>query len=158
MRSRLSGLLDEKVAGIFGHDFGASVAAYCALIRPDVFLRVAAVRLRTARISARYRWASPYIFGECDIATDLAALARPRKHYHHYYCTRAANNEMHHCLQGSTTFSAGTFMARARIGQEQSASPCRVGADIAVMPPITSWTRWRRRHDLHAVFRRDCRL
>src|ERR1700710_2731395 len=27
----------ERVAAVVGHDFGASVAAWCALLRPDVF-------------------------------------------------------------------------------------------------------------------------
>ena len=86
----------EKVAGVFGHDFGASVAAYCALIRPDVFARVAVMSAPFSGPPAfPLEQGKPYIFEEVDIVTDLAALARPRKHYHHYYCTRAANNEMH---------------------------------------------------------------
>ncbi len=67
----------EKVAGIFGHDFGASVAAYCALIRPDVFSRVAVM-------SAPF--SGPPAFpldtngqaltssGECDIVTERRAV------------------------------------------------------------------------------------
>src|SRR6516164_8491004 len=31
----------HEVVGVFGHDFGASVAAWCALVRPDVFRSVA---------------------------------------------------------------------------------------------------------------------
>src|SRR6187399_2484603 len=31
----------KSVDGVFGHDFGSSVAAWCALMRPDVFRSVA---------------------------------------------------------------------------------------------------------------------
>ena len=31
----------RSVAAVVGHDFGASVAAWCALVRPDVFTRMA---------------------------------------------------------------------------------------------------------------------
>ena len=129
----------EKVAGIFGHDFGASVAAYCALIRPDVFSRVAVM-------SAPF--SGPPAFpldtngqaltssGECDIVTDLAALARPRKHYHHYYCTRAANNEMHHCPQGIHDFLRGYFHGKSAdwAGNNPHRLAAWRAADIAVMP------------------------
>src|ERR1700745_3357088 len=37
----VSALGYRQVAGVFGHDFGASVAAWCALVRPDVFRSVA---------------------------------------------------------------------------------------------------------------------
>src|SRR5205823_11047647 len=33
----VSALGYREAAGVFGHDFGASVAAWCALLRPDVF-------------------------------------------------------------------------------------------------------------------------
>ena len=48
----------RSVAAVVGHDFGASVAAWCALVRPDVFRAVTlderAVR-RSAADSVRYR-------------------------------------------------------------------------------------------------------
>ncbi|MEE8501703.1 MAG: alpha/beta fold hydrolase, partial [Kiloniellales bacterium] len=37
----VSALGYRSVAGVVGHDFGSPVAAYCALIRPDVFGSVA---------------------------------------------------------------------------------------------------------------------
>src|SRR4029077_3536705 len=37
----VSALGDREVAMVAGHDFGASVAAWCALVRPDVFRSVA---------------------------------------------------------------------------------------------------------------------
>ena len=38
----------QTVEAVVGHDFGASVAAWCALIRPDVFRRVALMSAPTA--------------------------------------------------------------------------------------------------------------
>src|SRR5215467_1609061 len=37
----VSALGYRQAVGVFGHDFGASVAAWCALVRPDVFRTVA---------------------------------------------------------------------------------------------------------------------
>jgi len=39
-----------------------------------------------------------------NIHDDLAALARPRKHYQWYYSTRAADQDMHRCAQGVHAF------------------------------------------------------
>ena len=87
-----------SVAAVIGHDFGASVAANCALIRPDVFRSV-------ALMSAPYGGPPPLsATNRPDIDAALAALARPRKHYHHYYSTRQANSDMGQCPQGLADF------------------------------------------------------
>ena len=36
-----AGILGGAAAGVFGHDFGSPIAAWCALLRPDVFRSVA---------------------------------------------------------------------------------------------------------------------
>jgi len=101
------GLVDalghSSVAAVVGHDFGSFVAAWCALVRPDVFPAVAlmsapfpgppAVRRRPAEAPA-----GP------DIHAALAALDPPRKHYHWYYSTRPADADMRHCPQGVHAF------------------------------------------------------
>ena len=97
-----------EVAGVFGHDFGASVAAWCALIRPDVFRSV-------ALMSAPFAGPPPLPFDTADgrsqpaptsltIHDELARLERPRKHYQWYYSTREANANMHACPQGVHAF------------------------------------------------------
>ncbi len=101
----ISALGYRSVAGVVGHDFGSPVAAYCALIRPDVFQSV-------ALMSAPFDGPPAFPFGaagdpetdEADIYQDLAALARPRKHYQRYYGTRAANGDMRNCPQGVAAF------------------------------------------------------
>ena len=81
-----------KVAGVIGHDWGSPVAAWCALIRPDVFQSVVLV----STPFGRPRKAVAGI----DIDRDLAALPRPRKHYSSYWATRGANEDMWHAPQG----------------------------------------------------------
>jgi len=98
----------REVAAVVGHDFGSPVAAWCALVRPDVFRSVVlmsapfagppALPFDTARGGTDA--AAP---GE-DIHAAMAKLARPRKHYQWYYSTRPANADMLHCPQGVHAF------------------------------------------------------
>ena len=89
----------RRVACVVGHDFGASVAAWSALVRPDVY---ASVVLMSAPFAGPP--ALPSAPDGPDIHTALAALARPRKHYQWYYSTRQANADMHQAPQGVHNF------------------------------------------------------
>jgi pimeloyl-ACP methyl ester carboxylesterase len=95
-----------SVHAVVGHDFGSPVAAWCSLIRPDVFRSV-------VLMSAPFAGPPPLPFNTVEqppvsttssIHDDLAALARPRKHYQWYYSTRAADQDMHRCAQGVHAF------------------------------------------------------
>jgi pimeloyl-ACP methyl ester carboxylesterase len=90
----------RSVRAVVGHDFGSPVAAWCALLRPDIF---GSVTLMSAP------FAGPPAPGGADSAADsihqaLAALDRPRKHYQRYYSTREANADMMRCQQGVHAF------------------------------------------------------
>jgi pimeloyl-ACP methyl ester carboxylesterase len=109
----VSAMGHRSVAAVVGHDFGASVAAWCALVRPDVFRSV-------ALMSAPFAGPPSFAFdtadrpasaasGEPDIHRALARLDRPRKHYQWYYSTRPANDDMWHCPQGVHAFMRGYF-------------------------------------------------
>jgi pimeloyl-ACP methyl ester carboxylesterase len=96
----------REVHAVVGHDFGSNVAAWCALTRPDVFRRA-------VMMSAPFAGVAPLPFGTADapqprredtIHRDLAALARPRKHYQWYYSTRGADPDMHAPPQGLQAF------------------------------------------------------
>jgi pimeloyl-ACP methyl ester carboxylesterase len=97
----------RSVEAVVGHDFGSSVAAWCALVRPDVFRSV-------ALMSAPFAGPPPLPFGTSDapptpkaadpVHRDLAALPRPRKHYQWYYSTREANADMLQAPQGAHDF------------------------------------------------------
>ncbi|HKI63394.1 MAG TPA: alpha/beta hydrolase [Burkholderiales bacterium] len=87
----------RAVAAVIGHDFGAAVAANCALVQPDVFRSVVLMSAPFGGAPTR------------DIDAALAALPRPRKHYQWYYSTRAANADMWHCAQGVHAFLRAYF-------------------------------------------------
>ncbi|MBE0612712.1 MAG: alpha/beta hydrolase [Burkholderiales bacterium] len=108
----VSALGYRSVAAVVGHDFGAPVAAWCALLRPDVFRSV-------ALMSAPFGGPPPLPFGTASdvghkpVATGLAdpgmnaalaQLSRPRKHYQWYYSTREANDNMRKAPQGIHDF------------------------------------------------------
>lgn len=99
----LAALGRPHVSAVVGHDFGASVAAWCALLRPDVFR---SVTLMSAPFSGAPALTSP---AGPDIHTALAALDRPRKHYQWYYSTREANTDMTRCRQGVHAFLRAYF-------------------------------------------------
>jgi pimeloyl-ACP methyl ester carboxylesterase len=102
----------RSVDAVVGHDFGSSVAAWCALVRPDVFRSV-------ALMSAPFSGPPPMPFDTADkppaqkpidpVHRDLAALPRARKHYQWYYSTRAANADMQHAPQGLHDFLRGYY-------------------------------------------------
>lgn len=90
----------RTVKAVVGHDFGASVAAYAALVRPDLFRSM-------VLMSAPFTGPPPLKPMPAkgpDIHAALAALARPRKHYQWYYSTRPANANMQHARQGVHDF------------------------------------------------------
>jgi pimeloyl-ACP methyl ester carboxylesterase len=102
----LAALGHGHVEAVIGHDFGAPVAAWCALLRPDVF---------RACVTMSAPFAGPPALPEAgqapapDIHAGLAALARPRKHYQWYYSTQAANTEMWHPPGGVGAFLRAYF-------------------------------------------------
>jgi pimeloyl-ACP methyl ester carboxylesterase len=101
----LSALGHGHAAAVIGHDFGASVAAWCALLRPDLFRAMAIM-------SAPFAGPPPLRDGAAsvdDIDAALAALPRPRKHYQWYYSTRPANGDMRDCPQGVHAFLRAYF-------------------------------------------------
>ena len=97
----------RTVEAVVGHDFGSSVAAWCTLVRPDVFRSV-------VLMSAPFAGPPPLPFDTLDappgakpddpVHRELAALPRPRKHYQWYYSTRGANADMHRAPQGVHDF------------------------------------------------------
>jgi pimeloyl-ACP methyl ester carboxylesterase len=98
---------------VIGHDFGSPVAAWCAVVRPDVFTSV-------ALMSAPFGGTASLPFDTADnppgppspgydLTQELATLVRPRKHYQRYYTTREANENMWHPTQGLQAFIRGYY-------------------------------------------------
>jgi len=97
----------RSVAAVVGHDFGSSVAAWCGVIRPDVFRSVVLMSAPFAgppQIALNTADTSPPPKREDPVHRELAALPQPRKHYHWYYSTREANADMWHAPQGVHDF------------------------------------------------------
>jgi pimeloyl-ACP methyl ester carboxylesterase len=92
----------RSLTSVVGHDFGASVAAYCALLRPDFFRSVVLMSAPFAGPPALPTGAR--VAQDASIHDDLAALDPPRKHYQWYYSTRAADDNMRRCPQGVHAF------------------------------------------------------
>src|SRR5579859_2624952 len=99
----------REVAAVIGHDFGSPVAAWCALLRPDVFRSVV---LMSAPFSGPPSLpfdtdrkpqppARPFLEA---LDAGLAALPRPRRHYQAWYSSREAADEMALCPQGLPAF------------------------------------------------------
>ena len=116
----------RTVAAVIGHDFGSPVAAWCALLRPDVFRSV-------AMMSAPFAGSPPAVSREVeprtparDIHADLAALDRPRKHYHWYYSTREANDDMWHAAAGHPRLHARLLSPQERGLDGEHAASARV--------------------------------
>ena len=97
----LAGLGRDAVAAVVGHDFGAPVAAWAALLRPDVFQRLVLMAGPVAGPPTLRAEAGP---PTRDVHAALAALKRPRKHYQWYYSTRQADADMLRCPQGLPAF------------------------------------------------------
>jgi pimeloyl-ACP methyl ester carboxylesterase len=94
-----------QVDAVIGHDFGSPVAAWCALMRPDVFRAV-------VLMSAPFGGPPPLppLGGERGphdpqpALRALAGLERARKHYQWYYSTREADADMLGTPQGLHAF------------------------------------------------------
>src|ERR1700739_3285033 len=104
----LATLQHHRVAAVVGHDFGSPVAAWCALLHPDIF---GCVALLSAPFAGPPR-PGPDPWPQLDAA--LAALQPPRKHYQRYYTTREANADMHTSPQGLKAFLRDYFHCKSQ--------------------------------------------
>ncbi len=106
----VSALGHRSVAAVVGHDFGAPVAAWCALVRPDVFRSV-------ALMSAPFAGPPALPFD-----TD--------------YSTRQANADMRDCPQGVHAFLRAYFHMKS--ADWRGNKPFRLGSwaadELAKMP------------------------
>ncbi len=116
----VSALGYRRTSMLVGHDFGSPVAAYCALVRPDVFPSVVlmsapfpgppAFPFDTADANAS---AAPPNTGNQQLAAALAALDPPRKHYQQYLSTREANADLWRPPQGLHAFLRAFFHVKS---------------------------------------------
>ena len=103
----VSALGYKKVASVIGHDSGAAVAGWSALIRPDIYNSVVLMTPFTGASTLPIdtsKKLSIYKDPVDTISEDLAALPRARKHYQHYYRTRMANSDITNSKDGLAAF------------------------------------------------------
>ena len=91
------------------HDFGSPVAAYCAVIRPDVFRSIVLMSAPFAGppqlpFNSAEELTPSVPSGPSSVFEDLARLDPPRKHYQQYYRTREANDDMWRAPRGLHAF------------------------------------------------------
>jgi pimeloyl-ACP methyl ester carboxylesterase len=144
----VSALGHRSVAAVVGHDFGSPVAAWCALIRPDVFHAVALMSApfagppsfpssasdipdaSSASHASPASPASPATSGSgkqtpavVDIHEALGALDPPRRHYQWYYSTPHANEDMWRCPQGVHGFLRAYYHVKSADWQDNRPFP-----------------------------------
>jgi pimeloyl-ACP methyl ester carboxylesterase len=129
----------RSAAAVVGHDFGASVAAWCAVVRPDVFRSVALMSAPFAgppELPFDTDRNPPQPATGPSIHEALAALPRPRKHYQWYYSTRPANAEMWHCPQGVHAFLRAYFHHKSADWRQNRPFPLKSwsAGELAKMP------------------------
>ena len=124
----------RTVHAVVGHDFGSPVAAWCALARPDVFRSAALMSAPFAGPPALpfgTALASPDGAGAGSAGadavrrtlSDLAALARPRKHYQWYYSTPEADPDMRSCAQGLHAFLRAYYHVKSADWERNAPHP-----------------------------------
>jgi len=128
-----------SVDAVIGHDFGSGVAAWCALVRPDVFRSV-------VMMSAPFAGPPALPFDTADSAPapkredpvhrELAALPRPRKHYQWYYSTREANADMHRAPQGVHDFLRAYYHHKSADWKDNKPTPLQSwsATELAKLP------------------------
>jgi pimeloyl-ACP methyl ester carboxylesterase len=129
----------RAVDAVVGHDFGSSVAAWCALVRPDVFRSVALMSAPFAGPPAlpfNTADATPKPKNDDPVHRELAALPRPRKHYQWYYSTREANADMHRAPQGVHDFLRAYYHHKSADWKDNRPYPLQSwsAAELAKLP------------------------
>ena len=140
----VSALGFRSVAAVVGHDFGSPVAAWCALVRPDVFHSVI---LMSAPFpgppTLPFDTAAGKAVGNAKAASSsaslhekLAQLDPPRKHYQWYYSTRQANPDMHDCPQGVHAFLRAYYHYKSADWTRNNPVPLKffTAGELAKMP------------------------
>ena len=132
----------RSVAMVAGHDAGAPIASWAALIRPDIFRSVTilsspfegppSVPFDTANGAASQRPA----LTDDELDAELAKLNPPRKYYQNYHRTRGANDNMLHAPQGLHAFFRAYYHYKSADWKGNKPHPlkARVAEEMAKIP------------------------
>ena len=129
----------RHVDAVIGHDFGSPVAAWCALMRPDVFRSVAMMSAPFGgppQLPFDTANKSPEPATEDPVHRELAALPRPRKHYQWYYSTRQADGDMTRAPQGVHDFLRAYYHHKSADWKDNQPYPLKAWSaeELAKLP------------------------
>jgi len=132
----------RTVAMVAGHDAGAPVASWSALIRPDIFRSLTI-------LSSPFEGAPALPFDtvngaplprpavtDDELDAELAKLNPPRKYYQNYQRTRGANDDMLHAPQGLHAFFRAYYFYKSADYKGNNPHPlkARTAAEMAQIP------------------------
>src|ERR1700674_4602283 len=132
----------RSVAMVVGHDAGAPVACWSALIRPDIFRSITIM-------SAPFEGAPSLPFDTAngaplphpaltddELDAELAKLNPPRKYYQNYQRTRGANEDMLHAPQGLHAFFRAYYFYKSADYKGNNPHPlkARTAQEMAQIP------------------------
>ena len=132
----------RSVAMLVGHDAGAPVASWAALIRPDIFRSVVIMSspfagapdlpFNTANGAPMPRPAPT----DDELDMELAKLNPPRKYYQNYQRTRGANDDMLHAPQGLHAFFRAYYHYKSADWKGNNPHPlkARTAEEMAKVP------------------------
>src|SRR5713226_4253874 len=132
----------RSVAMVVGHDAGAPVASWSALIRPDIFrsITIMSSPFEGAPSSpfAPPNGAPPPHLAVTDdeLDAELAKLNPPRKYYQNYQRTRGAHDDMLHAPQGLHAFFRAYYFYKSADYQGNHPHPlkARTAEEMAQIP------------------------
>ena len=132
----------RDVAAVVGHDAGSPVAAWSALIRPDVFRSVTMMSSPFAGVPSlpfnTANGAPPPRPSQTDdeLDAELAKLSPPRKYYQNYQRTHGANDDMLHAPQGLHAFFRAYYHYKSANWKGNKPHPlkARTAAEMAKIP------------------------
>src|SRR5881394_4321304 len=132
----------RSVAMVVGHDAGAPVAAWSALIRPDIFRSVTIMSSPfEGAPSLPFNTANgavppPPSLTDDELDVELAKLNPPRKYYQNYQRTPGANDDMLHAPQGLHAFFRAYYFYKSADYKANNPHPlkARTAEEMAQIP------------------------